>query len=129
MKPIDVYELKRIQLEILDNVMKFCDENDINCWLNGGTLLGAIRHKGYIPWDDDIDLGMLRKDYEKFRQLFNVNNTRYKLVCFDDDTEFLYPFGKVIDTSTILYEPDENGIKLAVNIDILWITLRMMKLR
>ncbi|MBQ6981111.1 MAG: LicD family protein, partial [Synergistaceae bacterium] len=65
MKEIDAARLKEIQIEILDVVMKFCEDNGINCWLNGGTLLGAVRHKGYIPWDDDVDLGMLRPDYDK----------------------------------------------------------------
>lgn len=118
MRQIDVEELKRIQLEIIDVVMKFCDENNISCWLSGGTLIGAIRHKGYIPWDDDIDLGMLRPDYNKFMKLFNTHNTRYKFVCYENDDKFYMPFGKVFDTSTVLYEPDEKGIKMAVNIDI-----------
>ena len=110
--------MKAIQLEILDVVMKFCDEHEIKCWLDGGTLIGAIRHKGYIPWDDDIDLGMLRPDYEKFMKLFNEENTRYKFVCYELDKNFYIPFGKVFDTQTVLYEPDEKGNKLCVNIDI-----------
>lgn len=118
MKEIGAERLREIQLEILDVVMKFCNENGIKCWLNGGTLLGAVRHKGYIPWDDDIDLGMLRPDYDKFMSLFNAENGRYKFVCYENDSESFTCYGKVFDTSTILYEPDENGEKLSVNIDM-----------
>ncbi len=118
MKQLTVDEMKAIQLEILDVVMKFCDEHEIKCWLDGGTLIGTIRHKGYIPWDDDIDLGMLRPDYEKFMKLFNKENTRYKFVCYELDENFYQAFGKVLDTQTVLYEPDEKGTKLAVYVDI-----------
>lgn len=118
MKKIEIEELKQIQLKILNVVTSFCEEHDINYWLNCGTLLGAIRHKGYIPWDDDIDLGMLRSDYDKFMKLFNEKNERYKAYSIENNPQFLYPFIKVLDTSTVLYEPDEKGFKSSVNIDI-----------
>lgn len=118
MKKIETRELKEIQLEILNVVAEFCDKNEINYWIDCGTLLGAIRHKGYIPWDDDIDVGMLRDDYNKFMKLFNQNNSRYKFVCIENSPQFYLPYGKVCDTRTILFEPDEQGYKLAVNIDI-----------
>ena len=118
MHQLSVDELKRIQLEILDVTAKFCDEHGISYWLNAGTLIGAVRHKGYIPWDDDIDLGMLRPDYDKFIASFNEHNEGYKAVCFENDRGFPFPFAKVMDTSTVLYEPDEKGRKMCVNIDI-----------
>ena len=118
MRRIDIDELRHIQIEILDAVMKFCDEHNITCWLDGGNLIGSIRHKGYIPWDDDIDIGMLRPDYEKFTRLFNQSNTRYRFECPEINPNFYQAFGKVMDTSTVLYEPDEKGKKLAVYIDI-----------
>ena len=118
MKKIDGEQLKKIQLEILDVVTQFCDANGIRYWLDSGTLLGAIRHKGYIPWDDDIDLGMLREDYERFLSTFNKFNHRYHAVSIEIDSNFYLPFAKVCDTSTVLYEPDENGYQLSVNIDI-----------
>ena len=106
MHELSLDELRKIQIEILDVVSKFCDDHEINYWLDGGTLIGAVRHKGYIPWDDDIDLGMLRPDYDKFMRLFNEHNTRYKFHCIENDPKFYVPFGKVLDTETILYEPD-----------------------
>lgn len=118
MKKLDVEGLKKYQLNILDAVASFCKENNINYWLDSGTMIGAVRHHGYIPWDDDIDLGMLRPDYIRFMKLFNEHNSRYKAFCYENNHDFYYAFGKVLDTNTILYEPDEKGIKIAVNIDV-----------
>ena len=66
MKEVGLEEIKRIQLEILDSVHEFCKMNGLHYSLCGGTLLGAVKHKGYVPYDDDIDIMMPRKDYEKF---------------------------------------------------------------
>ena len=118
MRKIELEELRRIQISILDVVTDFCEKHAINYWIDSGTLLGAIRHKGYIPWDDDIDIGMLREDYDKFMDLFNKHNSRYKFYCIENNPNFLYPHGKVLDTTTVLYEPDKKGNKLSVNIDI-----------
>lgn len=121
MRQIGTGELKKIQLEILDVVMKFCDEHDILCFLDAGTLLGAIRHKGYIPWDDDIDVGMLRPDYDKFMRLFNEENSRYKFQCVENDASCVIHCGRVCDTKTVLYYPDrKTGYKLFANVDI-WV--------
>ena len=117
-KKIDVDELKKIQIEILDIAAEFCERNDIKYWINCGTLLGAVRHKGYIPWDDDIDLGMLREDYDRFIKLFNESNNRYRAYCFENNPNFYYGYCKVLDTNTVLYEPDRKGNKLSANIDI-----------
>lgn len=119
MKQIDTDELKRIQLSILQYVDYFCRENGIKYFLYAGTLLGAIRHKGYIPWDDDIDIGFLRSEYDKFIDLFQTKNTnpRYKLIGGGLSDEYPYSYVKIADASTTLYEPDEKGIRLNVNID------------
>lgn len=117
-REITLEELRKIQVDILNKVADFCEENAIRYWIDCGTLLGAIRHKGYIPWDDDIDMGMLREDYEKFAALFNLQNERYQFLCYENNRDFHLPFAKVLDTSTVLYEPDERGAKISVNIDI-----------
>ena len=120
MKTINSDELKKIQLGILEFTADFCNANNISYWINAGTMLGAIRHKGFIPWDDDIDIGMLRSDYDKFVRLFNTNSSnRYRFHCFENDTKYMLHIGKVYDESTILYEPDKkNGRKMSVNIDV-----------
>ena len=85
MKNISVEELKSVQIAILDVVSKYCDEHGIRYWLDGGTLLGAVRHKGYIPWDDDIDLGMLRPDFDRFIHEFNRYDSRYVVGCVESN--------------------------------------------
>lgn len=118
MRRMTIDELKQTQLDILCFVADFCEENKIQYWIDSGTLLGAVRHQGYIPWDDDIDVGMLREDYDRFSELFNQKQERYILADYTHDKHFYLPHGKVCDPSTVLFEPDINGNRLSVNIDI-----------
>ena len=119
LKKISVEQLKKIQLEILEYVADYCEKHNIHYWLDCGTLLGAVRHKGYIPWDDDIDIGMLRDDYDRFTKNFYLDSIqRFQVHCIENDPDFFLPHAKVYDTTTVLYEPDETGYKLCVNIDV-----------
>lgn len=71
MKQLTLDEVKRCELEILLDIQKYCIHNSVKFYLCGGTLLGAVRHKGFIPWDDDIDICMPRPDYLRFVKNFN----------------------------------------------------------
>ena len=66
MRQIEIEELKRLELDILDFFVDVCNKNQLSYFLSGGTLLGSIRHKGFIPWDDDMDVGMPRCAYNEF---------------------------------------------------------------
>lgn len=80
MKQMTLREIQLVSLDILKDVHEFCVENGIKYTLFGGTLIGAIRHKGFIPWDDDLDIAMPRPEYEKFVKLYN-SSKGYKLYC------------------------------------------------
>lgn len=112
-------EIKSYSIEILKDIKRVCNELNINYFLDSGTLLGAIRHNGFIPWDDDIDIAMPRPDYEKFiRQYNKYSNPRYKVKSIETDSNYGFPYAKVYDTSTILYEYGKNPFGLGLSIDI-----------
>ncbi len=114
-------EIQTLELNIFRKVDRFCRDNHIKYFLDGGTLLGAIRHKGFIPWDDDIDIYMPRKDYQKFKELFPQLNEDKELQVVSWDTKTFYgrPMAKVIDLRTVLIETNYHGDDpLGVFIDI-----------
>ena len=94
-------------LEILLYIDKVCKENNINYWLSSGTLLGAVRHGGFIPWDDDLDIEMMREDYDRFQKVFS-NNEDYVLQTYKSDKNYLLPFAKVRDLHSELDELGNN---------------------
>lgn len=103
-KEITPQEHKKILLEMLAHFNQVCQENNIRYSLAYGTLLGAIRHQGFIPWDDDIDLFMLREDYEKLVQCWDRNG-RYKFwEMMGEENYFIGYIAKIFDSHTTLIE-------------------------
>lgn len=96
---------KQTQLEILREFDRVCKKHNISYLLYAGTLLGAIRHKGFIPWDDDVDVCMLRRDYEKFLQISEETlDKKYFLQTYETDKEFPHQFAKLRKNNTIFME-------------------------
>lgn len=100
--------LRRVQLEQLDilrEIHRVCVENNISYFLDSGTLIGAVRHKGFIPWDDDIDIGMLREDYDRFSELAPKKLGKdFYWQTWKGDVSYAFPFGKVRRRNTVCLE-------------------------
>lgn len=117
-KVVESEELKKIQLDILDSVTQFCEKRGLRYYLAYGTLLGAVRHKGYIPWDDDIDIHMPRPDYERFLKEYNATESLYKVVSPESESCYRVPFAKVHYPETIVeefhFKPDVFGVYIDI---------------
>ena len=105
-------------LEVFTFFHNFCDEHKLSYVMLGGTMLGAIRHKGFIPWDDDIDVGMLRADYEKLLSLKDTIKPPFKLDSIEFNDFHISPFIKIqnlkYSVNEVNYEKVETGIWIDV---------------
>lgn len=96
----------------------FCNKNNIRYFLGGGTLLGAVRHHGFIPWDDDIDVNMLRDDYEHFVKLFNQSySDQFELISIDTPNYYL-PFSKLSHKNSTIVEANGFSCVYGIYLDI-----------
>lgn len=121
MRKLELKEQKKIMLDILLDFDRVCKENGIGYSLAYGTLLGAVRHKGFIPWDDDIDVMVTRDNYNKIKSIMNEKlNADHSFVCVENEKRFSAPLAKVIDCNTILKQIGHNSDKmdLGVYVDV-----------
>lgn len=121
MKTNELVALHKALLILADEVDRICAECDIKYSLIGGSMLGAIRHKGFIPWDDDLDIGMLRTDYDKFLQACSTKlGDRFVLQTNENDPNYVYGFSKILlkNTSLIQFGHEKTKHKKGIYVDI-----------
>ncbi len=119
MVKIDLDEQKRIELGLLKNFCRLCQEHNLSFFLTYGTLIGAVRHKGFIPWDDDIDVMMPRPDYNRLVELFSDKIVYEHCSLLTPLTmDYIYAFSKFVDTRTSVNEPWMLTNILGVYIDV-----------
>ncbi|MFM1515470.1 LicD family protein [Helcococcus ovis] len=106
-------KLQKIELEILKKIDEVCKKHNIKYWIDSGTLLGAVRHKGFIPWDDDIDIAMLREDYEKFLKVAQKDfGNEYFLQTKNTDKKYPLFYAKVRKNNTSFVEWAFRGLNM-----------------
>lgn len=110
MKELSIEEIKKYRLEILCETDKICRENNIKYSLVSGTLIGAVRHGGYIPWDDDIDIGLIAEEYYKLTELLKTDKYKIKLLSNETNSDYPITADKIYMENTI-YEWDDKNKK------------------
>ena len=98
---LSLEEIKQVELDILEYLHKICEKHDIKYFIDFGTLLGAVRHQGFIPWDDDTDISLARDEFEKlYKVLKNENHPYYKMISFRETKGYPYSYMRVYDVRT-----------------------------
>lgn len=126
MKKLSTQENRKCQIYILDYLKKICIEEKLDYYLIGGTLIGSVRHQGFIPWDDDIDIAMPLKDYQKLKQIIiHKYAERFELLDFLDDNNYILNFGKLGLNGTYFKSNNNrlfNSNKISIDIFPLFLT-------
>ena len=113
--------IKNVELLILKDFIDICDENNIEYYLFFGTEIGAVRHQGFIPWDDDIDIAMFREDYEKFLKIMEEKNCeKYTVFDIRYDEYYFFQFGRLSLNGTYWAEYWDSQVpfKLGIHLDL-----------
>ena len=120
MQSLGLDECKKRELDILIALHNLCEELQLRYFLCYGTLLGAVRHKGFIPWDDDVDICMPRPDYNRLVEYCRTHETPFRWLSHETDKRYGYLFAKAMDKDTVLVDEVANpyGIEMGVYVDI-----------
>ena len=119
MPSYDIRPLQQRLLDILITIDKVCQEHQIRYYLVAGTMLGAVRHQGFIPWDDDVDIAMPRLDYDRFMQhSAEWLPQPYEALCAQLQPDFPSDFAKVVDSSTTLIEREHHSYLGGIYVDV-----------
>lgn len=121
MKELSLEEVKQIELDLLIKVHEICTANSINYSIAYGTMIGAIRHRGFIPWDDDIDVLMTRPDYRKFISVCVKEKPSFDLFSIETNENYRGLFSQISAIGTFVEDPftDYKGIDMGVHIDVI----------
>lgn len=118
MKEISLEVQKEIQIKGLLYLKEVCEKNNIPYFLANGSLLGAVKYGGYIPWDDDIDVYLKRNDYLKLLKVMEKEKNEYKLLTAYNTKDYYYPYAKLVNTKTKVYENAKDIKDYGVFIDV-----------
>lgn len=114
-----IEDIHKIDLKILKEYLKICKKHKLKYYIIGGTFLGAVRHKGFIPWDDDMDIAMPRKDFDKFLKIANADLPKnMKLITFENDENYRYYLPRIVDLNTKIIEKRYENTNITSNIFI-----------
>ena len=117
MEKLTCKEIQSHCVEMLRYFDAYATSQNITYYLSGGTLLGAVRHQGFIPWDDDVDLMLPRKDYERLIHDFD-GGERYEIISCETNDEYGTPFARIWDKRTALKWTSSREVPIGVFIDL-----------